>query len=160
MGVTLRQLHVDDPKASSLSPEAPCMRCILDARERWLKAEGNRHVERASDSGPSSARRLSELSHRAKGLWSTDHRCAALTASVRANDVGGASSPRSSPLHHDDGRRLKEGRPYLRIVSTSSKNVSRRCAGVPTWCIDEQDTNVTAALMASVASAVRAAAVV
>ena len=129
VGVTLRQLHVDDPKASSLSPEAPCMRCILDARERWLKAEGNRHVERASDSGPSSARRLSELSHRAEGLWSTDHRCAALTASVRANDVGGASSPRSSPLHHDDGRRLKEGR-FLagRNFSKNSESVSPRAA--------------------------------
>ena len=158
VGVTLHQLHVDDPKASSLSPEAPCMRCILDARERWLKAEGNHHIERAFDSGPSSARRLSELSHRAKGLWSTDHRCAALTANARA-DVGGASSRRTSPLHHDDGRRLKEGRIYLRNVSKSSKNISRSCAGVPTWCIDGQDTNVTAASMASVASAVRAAAV-
>ena len=160
VGVTLRQLHVDDPKASSFSPEAPCMRCILDARERWLKAEGNHHIERAFDSGPSSARRLSELSHRAEGLWSTDHRCAALTANVRANDVGGASSRRSSPPHHGDGRRLKEGRFSWRNVSKTSESVSPSCAGVPTWCIDGQDTNVTAALMASVASAVRAAAVV
>ena len=160
VGVTLRQLHVDDPKASSFSPEAPCMRCILDARERWLKAEGNHHIERAFDSGPSSARRLSELSHRVEGLWSTDHRCAALTANVRANDVGGASSRRSSPPHHGDGRRLKEGRFSWRNVSKTSESVSPSCAGVPTWCIDGQDTNVTAALMASVASAVRAAAVV
>ena len=128
------------------------MRCILDARERWLKAEGNRHVERASDSGPSSARRLSELSHRAKGLWSTDHRCAALTANVRANDVGGASSRRSSPPHHGDGRRLKEGFLSGRNFSKDSASLSPSCAGVPNWCIDGQDTNITAALMASVAS--------
>ena len=54
VGVTLRQLHVDDPKASSFSPEAPCMRCILDARERWLNAESN-HVERATDGNCASA---------------------------------------------------------------------------------------------------------
>ena len=159
VGVALLQLHVDDMDASSLSPEAPCMRCILDARERWLNAEGNHHVERAADSGPSSARRLSELSHRAKGLWSTDHRCAALTANTREN-VLGASSRRLSPVHHGDGRRLKEGPLLGRNFSKDSASHSPSCAGVPNWCIDGQDTNVTAALMASVASAVRAAAVI
>ena len=151
VGITLHQLHVDDPDASSLSPEAPCMRCILDARERWLKAEGN-HIERATSSGPSSARRLSMLSHRAKGLWSTDHRCAALTT----NDVGGAESRRPSPQDHGGGRKLSQGPRSLRNFRNSEK-ISPSCVGMPTWCIDVQDTNVTGALMASVASAVRAA---
>ena len=155
VGITLHQLHVDDPDASSLSPKAPCMRCILDARERWLNAEGN-HIERATNSGPSSARRLSMLSHRAKGLWSTDQRRAALTTNALANDVGGAASRRASPQEHGGGRKLREGPRSLRNFS-NSKNVSRSCAGVPTWCIDVQDTNVTGALMTSVASAVRAA---
>ena len=149
VGVTLRQLHVDDPQASSYGPGHPCMRCLLDARKRWRAAAGDRS-RRLADSGPRSAsRRLtSTLQRRADGLWSTDRRCEALNA-IAASTRAQASAVLGA------GRRLRAGEHMNSTTSAGGTDVWR--CNIRKACIDGQNTNITAALMVSVASAVREA---
>lgn len=129
VGVTVRQIFVDDPAASSMAADDPCMKCILSAKALWLKA-GNTHD--GSSAQRLSGRRLSTLAHRAASLWSTDRSCATLRADTYA-------------AH---GRRL---------TGTSQWDCATNVT--PPFCIDAQDTTVTPSLMSAVTAAVRAAVV-